>query len=205
MEKFYSNFLDRLGIASITDAQGIITYANEKFCEISQYTKDELVGNTHNLINSGYHERSFFRHMWKTIASGQEWRGELCNKAKDGSLYWVDTFITPQLDENGKPIRFFSFRILITDKKNQTLINEKIRNELHEKNQYLNSILNTQSNFFVIRLALDGTYFYVNDALLKKFEFEPSDIIGQPYSFGIHVDDLGLCQLAAHEALSYPG
>lgn len=109
--------LDEHAIVAFTDAKGVITAVNSKFCEISQYSEDELIGNTHQIVNSKVHPQSFFKDMWKTIVTGKTWHGEFCNKAKDGSLYWVNTTIVPFVNNDGKPTQYIAIRSDITERK----------------------------------------------------------------------------------------
>ncbi len=134
--------LDRASIVAATDRKGVITYANDTFCAISGYSRDELLGRTHRIVNGGYHPRSFFKKMWATIGRGQVWRGDVCNRAKDGSEYWVATTIVPYLDRNGRPYRYLAIRNDITGRKRAEAALARAVDELEAANQ---RILDEQS------------------------------------------------------------
>jgi len=118
---FQKDIIDRHAIVSITDGKGNISYVNDKFIEISQYSSDELIGKNHRKLQSGFHPESFFKDMWHTIEKGIVWKGQIRNKAKDGSIYWVESTITPIFNEKGKIEEYFSIRTDITASKNLEL------------------------------------------------------------------------------------
>ncbi|GIN61115.1 hypothetical protein J27TS8_11080 [Robertmurraya siralis] len=178
--------LDESSIVAITDARGTITYVNDKFVEISKYTEDELIGQNHRILNSGYHPKEFFQSLWKTIGGGQVWKGEIQNRAKDGSTYWVDTTIVPFLNEKGKPYQYVSIRTDITNRKQSE---RKLKATLKEVNDIKFAL---DQSSIVAFTDEKGIITRVNDKFCEISQYNRDEIIGKDHSIlnsGYHSHD----------------
>ncbi|MDO6433371.1 PAS domain S-box protein [Flavitalea sp. BT771] len=167
----YKYALDESSIVAITNQKGIITHVNENFCRISKYSAEELIGQDHRIINSGYHPAEYIRHLWATIAHGKIWRGELRNKARDGGIYWVDTTIVPFLDENGKPYQYVAIRADITERK-------QAEQAFRESQQLLRAIVDNSEAVIYVK-DLQGQYLMVNSRFLELFHLDASEVLGK--------------------------
>jgi|GEM_PF-2835899 len=162
--------LNQFSIFTVTDLNGVIIDANDRFCEMLRYTREELVGQTHRIVNSGVHPRAFFEQLWATILAGDTWSGEICDRAKDKSLLWMDCVIVPLMDSQHKPYRFMAFRTDITEK-------VRLRQELDRQLYYDNLtglanriLLNKLLQREVASRSADGNLLAVIFAELRKFK-----------------------------------
>ncbi|MGG9963971.1 PAS domain-containing protein [Ferruginibacter sp. SUN106] len=195
----YKYALDESSIVAITDQKGIIKYANYNFCKISKFSYEELIGKDHRIINSGHHPKEFIRNLWVTIANGKIWRGELKNKAKDGTFYWVDTTIIPFLDDNGKPYQYVAIRADITQRKQVEeeiiVLNEELEKRVKERTEEIESFSYSVSHDLRGPLrAVNGYAKILEEDYNNIFDTEGKRLLGEiqynAKKMGTLIDDL---------------
>ncbi|MFB6803909.1 PAS domain S-box protein [Peribacillus butanolivorans] len=165
--------LDESTIVAFTDEKGKIQSINKKFCEVSQYSAAELIGKDHRIINSGYHSKEFMQNLWRTISTGSVWRGEIKNRAKDGTYYWVDTTIVPFLNEIGSPYKYLAIRKEITEYKR---VVEELKKSV---NKLVDFQFALDASSIVAITDQRGTIKFVNDQFCRISEFSKEELIGK--------------------------
>ena len=189
--EFQKLALDEHAIVSTADASGRIIYGNKKFCQVSQYTVEELLGQDHRILNSGVHPKEFFSELWETIISGKVWHGEVCNRKKDGSFYWVETTVRPILDDGGRPCQYVSIRTEITRVKEaeqvlqrgkeelENLVRERTA-ELREREELL-GLITSSAHDAIVMIDDSGGLTFWNEAADKLFGYTSAEAMGRNF------------------------
>jgi PAS domain S-box-containing protein len=218
--------IDQHSIISITDAEGVIMDVNDGFCNISGYAKEELIGHTHQVVNSGYHPNDFFGNLYCTIKQGNIWRGIIRNKAKNGEYFWVDMVITPIMQENGVPSQYIAIHTDISKEKlseqriyellteaqsiNQELQQNEaeLRHTLEQTIELKNKVEESEARYRIITESMqdliclhqpDGTYTYISPSVKFILGYQPEELEGKnPYDY-IHATDLLRIEKESHQ------
>ncbi len=169
--EFYRSALDQAAIVVVTDNKGNITFVNDKFLEVSGYSRGELIGKNNRLMNSGQHDQNLFRELWATISAGNTWRGEICNRTKDGTLYWVDVIIVPSKSVHGKINQFVSIQYDITEKK-------QAESKLWVTTEMRRAILES-ANFSIISFDVNGLILSFNKTAEEMLGYNADEVVGK--------------------------
>jgi PAS domain S-box-containing protein len=196
---FYKTALDSATVIAITDISGNITYVNDKFCEQYGYSREEVIGQNHRIINSGYHPKEYFKELWDTISAGKIWRGEVRNKNKKGDIIWVDATIIPFLDANKKPYQYLAIRYDISEKLSAVRFRElflasmshEIRTPLHGIMNFLSLMEKTpldsnQKEYVGLMQNSSETLLRIINDLLDFYKFESGNLSFESVDFSIN-------------------
>src|SRR5579871_740395 len=170
----YRQVVDQHAIVAITDRRGIIQYVNDRFCQVSGFSRGELVGRTHRLVNSGHHSREFWQSFWSTIAAGKVWHGEICNRTRDGAIYWVDSTVAPLLRDDGRIQAYMAVRHLITELKRIRQLNDTFARRDAIRQTRLNSVA-----YGVIVTGADRVITEFNRGAERLLGFEATHMVGR--------------------------
>jgi two-component system sensor histidine kinase/response regulator len=187
--EFQKFALDQHAIVSATDTEGLITYANDRFCQISGYAREELLGKNHRVVKSDEHNEAFYEEMWKTIASGRVWNGEVKNRTKPGGYYWVSATIVPLLNDQGNPFQYICIRTDITERK-------KMETAVNESNRFLWSITDAMGEGVYV-LNASGECVFVNAKALELLGYSKFELLGENIHDLIHHHDVEGNQVAS--------
>ena len=189
--EFQKFALDQHGIVSVTDVKGNILYVNDRFCSISGYEREELIGKNHRLIKSSEHSADFYQLLWRTIGQGHVWHGEVCNTAKNGSNYWVSATIVPFLNDQGKPFKYVSIRTDIT-------LQKILEREFQKNQQFLESITETLGEAIYVEDA-SGKCVFMNKQAEHVLGWQRADLLGRSVHEAIHYRKADGCALSAED------
>jgi two-component system sensor histidine kinase/response regulator len=174
--------MDQHAIVSVTDTEGSILYVNDKFCQLSGFSRSELIGNNHRLIKSGAHDQEYYHQMWATIEQGQVWRGELCNRSKDGQLYWEDATIVPFVGQDGLPYQYIAIRTEITERKRMA---ERVAASERQYRSVVDSVKEV-----IFRVDAAGQWVFLNPAWEDISGYSVAETLGRKQVDFILVDDM---------------